>query len=76
MPRLSGRHAMIEQLLAEGTKYIFGNPGTTEQAFIGVASAVAFIIAAACLGNSPMSWQFALIFLISGIAGMIPDISV
>lgn len=34
MPRLSGRHAMIEQLLAEGTKYVFGNPGTTEQAFI------------------------------------------
>ena len=34
MPRLSGRHAMLEQLLAEGTKYVFGNPGTTEQAFI------------------------------------------
>jgi hypothetical protein len=25
---------MLEQLLAEGTKYVFGNPGTTEQAFI------------------------------------------
>src|SRR5213593_40781 len=34
MPRLSGRRAMLEQLLAEGTKYVFGNPGTTEQAFI------------------------------------------
>ncbi len=34
MRRLSGRHAMLEQLLAEGTKYVFGNPGTTEQAFI------------------------------------------
>lgn len=43
----------------------------TEQAFIGVASALAFIIAAACLGNKPMAWQFGLIFLISGIAGMI-----
>ncbi len=43
----------------------------TEQAFIGVASALAFIIAAACLGNAPSPWQFALIFLISGIGGMI-----
>ena len=34
MPRLSGRRAMLEQLLAEGTKYVFGNPGTTEQAYI------------------------------------------
>ena len=34
MPRLTGRHAMIEQLLAEGTAYVFGNPGTTEQAFM------------------------------------------
>ncbi|MEK7247285.1 MAG: thiamine pyrophosphate-binding protein, partial [Chloroflexota bacterium] len=34
MPRLAGRYAMIEQLLAEGTKYIFGNPGTTEQGFM------------------------------------------
>jgi benzoylformate decarboxylase len=25
---------MIEQLLADGTKYIFGNPGTTEQGFM------------------------------------------
>jgi benzoylformate decarboxylase len=34
MTRLSGRHAMIEQLLAEGVRYVFGNPGTTEQAFM------------------------------------------
>ncbi len=34
MPRLTGRHAMIEQLLAEGSAYVFGNPGTTEQAFM------------------------------------------
>jgi benzoylformate decarboxylase len=25
---------MLEQLVAQGTKYIFGNPGTTEQAFM------------------------------------------
>ena len=34
MPTLAGRYAMLEQLLAEGTRYVFGNPGTTEQAFI------------------------------------------
>ena len=34
MPKLTGRHAFIEQLLAEGTKYVFGNPGTTEQGFM------------------------------------------
>ncbi|MEX2390130.1 MAG: thiamine pyrophosphate-binding protein [Dehalococcoidia bacterium] len=34
MPRLTGRYLMIEQLLADGTKYIFGNPGTTEQGFM------------------------------------------
>jgi benzoylformate decarboxylase len=34
MTRLSGRQAMIEQLLAEGVRYVFGNPGTTEQGFM------------------------------------------
>jgi benzoylformate decarboxylase len=34
MPALTGRYAMLEQLLAQGTKYIFGNPGTTEQGFM------------------------------------------
>jgi len=34
MPRLAARYAMLEQLLAEGTQYVFGNPGTTEQAFM------------------------------------------
>ena len=34
MARLAGRYLMIEQLLADGTKYVFGNPGTTEQAFM------------------------------------------
>src|SRR5205807_8254535 len=31
---LTGRYALIEQLLAEGVEYVFGNPGTTEQAFM------------------------------------------
>lgn len=34
MPTLSGRYAMLEQLVAEGVGYVFGNPGTTEQAFM------------------------------------------
>ncbi len=34
MPKLSGRYAMMEQLAAEGVRYVFGNPGTTEQAFM------------------------------------------
>ncbi len=28
------KQAMMEQLLAEGVRYVFGNPGTTEQPFI------------------------------------------
>jgi len=30
MPRLRGRDALVQMLLAEGVRYIFGNPGTTE----------------------------------------------
>jgi benzoylformate decarboxylase len=29
-----GKHAVMQQLLAEGTKYVFGNPGSTELAFM------------------------------------------
>jgi MFS family permease len=42
-----------------------------DQAFIGVASCVAFLIAASCLGDHPRAWQFSLIFLISAINGTI-----
>src|SRR4051794_26499159 len=31
---LVGKHAVMEQLLAEGVKYVFGNPGSTELAFM------------------------------------------
>lgn len=31
---LTGKHAFIQQLIACGVKYMFGNPGTTEQAII------------------------------------------
>lgn len=34
MPRMPGRHLMMEQLVAAGVRYVFGNPGTTEQAFM------------------------------------------
>ncbi len=34
MPRLSGRHALLKQLTAEGVTHVFGNPGSTEQAFM------------------------------------------
>lgn len=31
---LLGKHAVMEQFLAEGVKYVFGNPGSTELAFM------------------------------------------
>src|SRR3984893_3342428 len=34
MPRMTGKRAMLEQLLADGVHYVFGNPGTTEQGFM------------------------------------------
>ncbi|MEE2884847.1 MAG: thiamine pyrophosphate-binding protein [Chloroflexota bacterium] len=30
MPRMTGKHAVMQMLRAEGVQYIFGNPGTTE----------------------------------------------
>lgn len=33
MTRLSGKRALMEQLIADGHTHIFGNPGTTEQPF-------------------------------------------
>ena len=30
MPRMTGKQALAEMLLAEGVEYIFGNPGTSE----------------------------------------------
>src|ERR1041384_7721240 len=34
MPKLSGKRPLLEQLIADGTRHIFGNPGTTEQGFM------------------------------------------
>lgn len=42
-----------------------------DQAFIGVASCAAFLISAAMLGDHPQAWQFAAIFFLSGINGII-----
>ena len=42
-----------------------------DQAFIGVASCAAFLISAAMLGDHPRAWQFAAIFFVSGVNGII-----
>lgn len=36
MPRLTGKRALMEQLVADGVRHIFGNPGTTEQPFVDI----------------------------------------
>ncbi len=36
VPRLTGKRALLEQLIADGVTRIFGNPGTTEQGFMDV----------------------------------------
>jgi benzoylformate decarboxylase len=45
---MSGKRALIEQLIADGTRYVFGNPGTTEQGFMDALQdypQLAFILA-------------------------------
>ena len=34
MPKMTGKKALMEALIAEGTEYIFGNPGTSETAIM------------------------------------------
>lgn len=36
MREMVAKRAMVEQLLAEGVRYVFGNPGTTEQPFMDI----------------------------------------
>jgi len=36
MPLMTGKRALLEQLVADGVTRIFGNPGTTEQGFMDV----------------------------------------
>ncbi len=36
MPRLPGKRIFVEMLIAHGTRYLFGNPGTTEQQLMDV----------------------------------------
>jgi benzoylformate decarboxylase len=33
---MTGKRAMLEQLMADGVRHIFGNPGTTEQGFMDI----------------------------------------
>jgi benzoylformate decarboxylase len=45
---MTGKRALAEQLVADGVRYVFGNPGTTEQGFIDVLQeypALEFILA-------------------------------
>ena len=30
MPRMTGKHALAQMLIAEGCGHLFGNPGTSE----------------------------------------------
>src|SRR5919199_3607731 len=39
MPERTGRFALVEQLLADGIAYMFGNPGTVEQGFLDALEA-------------------------------------
>ncbi len=36
MPRMTGKQALAEMLIAEGVKYVFGNPGTSESPLLDV----------------------------------------
>ena len=38
MPKMKTKHAFMKQLLADGVKYIFGNPGTLEEGFLDALS--------------------------------------
>jgi benzoylformate decarboxylase len=39
MDRNTGRFAILEQFLADGFRYMFGNPGTVEQGFLDALAA-------------------------------------
>lgn len=34
--KMTGKRAMLEQLVADGVRHVFGNPGTTEQGFMDI----------------------------------------
>ena len=36
MPKMTGKRALMEQLVADDVRYVFGNPGTTEQGFLDI----------------------------------------
>src|SRR5688572_18491072 len=40
-----------------------------DAAWINLASFLSFLVAAVCLGGSPHAWQFAILFLFSGVMG-------
>jgi MFS family permease len=42
-----------------------------DAAYVHLASCAAFLLAAACLGQSPRAWQFGLLFTFSGVMGAV-----
>ena len=36
MPTMTGKEALVRMLIAEGTEFVFGNPGTSETPFLDV----------------------------------------
>jgi benzoylformate decarboxylase len=36
VPKMTGKRALMEQLVADDVRYVFGNPGTTEQGFLDI----------------------------------------
>ena len=58
----------ITALIPEGIR---GKFLSREAGWINLASFTAFIIAAACLGENPQPWQFAMLFVFSGAMGAI-----
>lgn len=36
MPQLAGKHALLQMFQAEGVRYVFGNPGTSETAMMAI----------------------------------------
>jgi MFS family permease len=56
----------ITSIVPDGMR---GHYLAVEAAFVNVSSAVAFLLAAFCLGTHPAPWQFAVLFGFSGLMG-------
>lgn len=52
MAQMTGKQALLEQLVAEGVRYVFGNPGTSEQPFMDLLQDYPQIEYSLCLHES------------------------